>query len=457
MRPPGSAAKFGRLTIKCIGASNLAAASFVGQADPYCMLRVGAQEQQTKVAQGGGKKPVWGDTFDFDISNEKELSIQVMDKEAMGKDKPIGKTTVSIMQWIAKGTFDGELEIQDSKGKPAGSVQLSVKFTKPGAGMAPPPPPGGPRGPMKGGMGKGGKGGANAPPAYEAPRDPNGKFTDQEIKEAFDAFDLDHNHFVGAAELRHVLINIGEQVTDEEVDEMIRMCDKDGDGQVSFEEFYEMVTGGKKPPLSLLGTPLAGDDMGGPKGMGGPRSGAPGVSPVIQARNERKTALDEFADTNSIKPETIKKAFKRFQAIDKDHSGMIDYTEFCEIMQVDPSPQCEKLFQMFDKDKAGQIDVREFMIGLSNFTGAGKEEKLKFAFMVFDEDGNGVITKQELIKILKANHMASSDKEVMRKAETIMAQADKDGDGVVSFDEFVIVSKKFPNILFPAYSLGKKH
>ena len=45
----------------------------------------------------------------------------------------------------------------------------------------------------------------------------------------------------------------------------------------------------------------------------------------------------------------------------------------------------------------------------------------------------------------------------MRKAETIMAQADKDGDGVVSFDEFVIVSKKFPNILFPAYSLGKKH
>ena len=31
------------------------------------------------------------------------------------------------------------------------------------------------------------------------------------------------------------------------------------------------------------------------------------------------------------------------------------------------------------------------------------------------------------------------------------AQADKDGDGVITFDEFVIVSKKFPNILFPAY------
>ncbi len=31
------------------------------------------------------------------------------------------------------------------------------------------------------------------------------------------AFDLDHNNFVGAAEIRHVLVNIGENVTDEEV------------------------------------------------------------------------------------------------------------------------------------------------------------------------------------------------------------------------------------------------
>merc|ERR1712023_535208 len=103
----------------------------------------------------------------------------------------------------------------------------------------------------------------------------------------------------------------------------------------------------------------------------------------------------------------------------------------------------------------GQIDVREFMIGLSNFTGAGKDDKLRFAFMIFDEDGNGVITKGELTRILKANHMASVDSEVARKADTIMAQADKDGDGLVTFDEFVSVSKKFPNILFPAHNTTK--
>merc|ERR1712166_1526969 len=150
---------------------------------------------------------------------------------------------------------------------------------------------------------------------------------------------------------------------------------------------------------------------------------------------------------------SVKKAYKRFRAVDKDQSGMIDFTEFCEVLQVDQSPQTETLFRTFDKDRSGQIDVREFMIGLTNFTGASKEEKLKFAFMVFDEDQNGVITKQELVKILKANHMATTEKEVLRKAETIMKQADKDGGGVIAFEEFVTISKKFPNILFPAYTL----
>jgi len=78
--------------------------------------------------------------------------------------------------------------------------------------------------------------------------------------------------------------------------------------------------------------------------------------------------------------------------------------------------------------------------------------RLKFAFLLFDEDNNGVITKGELMNILKANHMAKVEAEVARKAETIMSQADKNGDGVITFDEFAAVSKKFPNILFPAHT-----
>lgn len=48
-------------------------------------------------------------------------------------------------------------------------------------------------------------------------------------------FDKDGNGFISAAELRHVMTNLGEKLTDEEVDEMIREADIDGDGQVNYE------------------------------------------------------------------------------------------------------------------------------------------------------------------------------------------------------------------------------
>ena len=43
------------------------------------------------------------------------------------------------------------------------------------------------------------------------------------------------------AELRHVMANLGEKPTDEEVDEMIRAADVDGDGQINYEEFVKMM------------------------------------------------------------------------------------------------------------------------------------------------------------------------------------------------------------------------
>jgi calmodulin len=38
-----------------------------------------------------------------------------------------------------------------------------------------------------------------------------------------------------------VMTNLGEKLTDEEVDEMIREADIDGDGQINYEEFVKMM------------------------------------------------------------------------------------------------------------------------------------------------------------------------------------------------------------------------
>ena len=61
--------------------------------------------------------------------------------------------------------------------------------------------------------------------------------SEEEIREALRVFDKDGNGYISAAELSHVLTNLGEKLTDEEVDEMIRKADIDGDRQVSYKEF----------------------------------------------------------------------------------------------------------------------------------------------------------------------------------------------------------------------------
>jgi calmodulin len=56
--------------------------------------------------------------------------------------------------------------------------------------------------------------------------------SEEEIREAFKVFDRDNNGFISSAELRHVMTSIGEKLTDDEVDEMIREADQDGDGRI---------------------------------------------------------------------------------------------------------------------------------------------------------------------------------------------------------------------------------
>ena len=44
----------------------------------------------------------------------------------------------------------------------------------------------------------------------------------EEIQEAFKVFDKDGNGFISAAELRHIMTNLGEKLSYEEVDEMMK-------------------------------------------------------------------------------------------------------------------------------------------------------------------------------------------------------------------------------------------
>ena len=58
--------------------------------------------------------------------------------------------------------------------------------------------------------------------------------TEEEIIDAFTVFDKEGNGYISAAELRHVMTNLGEKLRDEEIDEMVRAADMNGDGQINY-------------------------------------------------------------------------------------------------------------------------------------------------------------------------------------------------------------------------------
>lgn len=56
-----------------------------------------------------------------------------------------------------------------------------------------------------------------------------------ELLEAFRVFDQDGDGFISAEELKFLMCNLGEKLTQEEVNEMIAEADTDGDGQVNYQ------------------------------------------------------------------------------------------------------------------------------------------------------------------------------------------------------------------------------
>jgi hypothetical protein len=86
----------------------------------------------------------------------------------------------------------------------------------------------------------------------------------------------------------------------------------------------------------------------------------------------------------------------------QDGSGTIEREEFLQLPQVSSNPLATRMIAIFDEDGGGDVDFQEFVSGLSAFSSKGnKEEKLRFAFKVYDIDRDGYISNGELFIVLK--------------------------------------------------------
>lgn len=64
-------------------------------------------------------------------------------------------------------------------------------------------------------------------------------------------FDKNNDGLISSVELRHVMTNLGERLSEEEVDDMIREADLDGDGMVNYDgKLSKIVPSSKKKKMA---------------------------------------------------------------------------------------------------------------------------------------------------------------------------------------------------------------
>ncbi|KAH9507180.1 putative N-acetyltransferase 8B [Bulinus truncatus] len=137
--------------------------------------------------------------------------------------------------------------------------------------------------------------------------------------------------------------------------------------------------------------------------------------------------------------EQRQEAVEKFRTFDKNGDGHIDSSELKSVLQllgqVKTDREIKEMINQMDIDGNGKVECREFLRLLED-TYETKEEiqaNQRAAFRVFDKDGNGFITTDELRLAMTSMGEKMSEKEV----DQMIREADRNGDGRVDYNEFI--------------------
>lgn len=126
-----------------------------------------------------------------------------------------------------------------------------------------------------------------------------------------------------------------------------------------------------------------------------------------------------------------------FDLFDKDHSGSISTSELGDVMrslgQNPTDAELQDMVNEVDTDNSGTIEFNEFMAMMStSIQPKDFAEETMAAFKVFDKDGSGTISAEELKQVMKSLGENLTDAEI----EDMIREADKDNDGTIDYEEF---------------------
>lgn len=158
----------------------------------------------------------------------------------------------------------------------------------------------------------------------------------------------------------------------------------------------------------------------------------------------QKATLSFIANQVNMNEE-IKKLKDEFDKIDVNKDGMISREELIQCMESlyphdEAVIKANKIFEEIDFNGDGTINFSEFLTVNMNKEKITNEDLLQKAFKMFDLDGNGYITIDELKETIPLDIQNNS------QWVDIIKEVDQDGDCQISFNEFKLMMEKIAQL-----------
>ncbi|KAL6042124.1 Calcineurin subunit B type 1 [Balamuthia mandrillaris] len=135
----------------------------------------------------------------------------------------------------------------------------------------------------------------------------------------------------------------------------------------------------------------------------------------------------------------INRLYHRFTKLDKSSSGFISTDEFLSLPELAMNPLNPRVIALFQQEKGeDKVNFKDFVQVLAVFSPkASRKDKLRLAFKMYDVDGDGFISQQDLYHVVKLMVGKFVPEETLRDiVATTIARADCNGDGRIDLEEF---------------------